>query len=195
MRDITRFDEIPFDSDRKMMTTLDRVERNGEIKNISYTKGAIDSVIVRCDRILDEDGIREITNEDVVRATQSADIMSSDALRVLALAYREGDTVPQEKDMVPQEKDMIFVGLGAMIDPPKEGVRETVDECHHAGIDVAMITGDHKITAFAIAKELDIATDISQSISGAEIDEMDSDEFKKNVLDYRVFARVSRRRQ
>ena len=169
MRDITRFDEIPFDSfdsDRKMMTTLDRVERNGEIKNISYTKGAIDSVIVRCDRILDEDGIREITNEDVVRATQSADIMSSDALRVLALAYREGDTVPQEKDM-------IFVGLGAMIDPPKEGVRETVDECHHAGIDVAMITGDHKITAFAIAKELDI------------------EEFKKNVLDYRVFARVS----
>ncbi|MBR6860848.1 MAG: cation-translocating P-type ATPase, partial [Acidaminococcaceae bacterium] len=184
MRDITRFDEIPFDSDRKMMTTLDRVERNGETKNISYTKGAIDSVIVRCDRILDEDGIREITNEDVVRATQSADIMSSDALRVLALAYREGDTVPQEKDM-------IFVGLGAMIDPPKEGVRETVDECHHAGIDVAMITGDHKITAFAIAKELDIATDISQSISGAEIDEMDPDEFKKNVLDYRVFARVS----
>ncbi len=184
MRDITRFDEIPFDSDRKMMTTLDRVERNGEIKNISYTKGAIDSVIVRCDRILDEDGIREITNEDVVRATQSADLMSSEALRVLALAYREGDTVPQEKDM-------IFVGLGAMIDPPKEGVRETVDECHHAGIDVAMITGDHKITAFAIAKELDIATDISQSISGAEIDEMDPDEFKKNVLDYRVFARVS----
>lgn len=184
MRDITRFDEIPFDSGRKMMTTLDRVERDGEIKNISYTKGAIDSVIVRCDRILDEDGIREITNEDVVLATQAADIMSSEALRVLALAYREGDSVPQEKDM-------IFVGLGAMIDPPKEGVKETVDECHHAGIDVAMITGDHKITAFAIAKELDIATDISQSISGAEIDEMDPEEFKKNVLDYRVFARVS----
>ena len=181
---ITRFDEIPFDSVRKMMTTLDRVERNGEVRNISYTKGAIDSVIVRCDRILDEDGVREITNEDVVRATQSADIMSSEALRVLALAYREGDTVPQEKDM-------IFVGLGAMIDPPKEGVKETVDECHHAGIDVAMITGDHKITAFAIAKELDIATDISQSISGAEIDEMDPEEFRKNVLDYRVFARVS----
>ena len=184
MRDITRFDEIPFDSGRKMMTTLDRVERNGQVRNISYTKGAIDSVIVRCDRILDEDGVREITNEDIVRATQSADVMSSEALRVLALAYREGDTVPQEKDM-------IFVGLGAMIDPPKEGVKETVDECHHAGIDVAMITGDHKITAFAIAKELDIATDISQSISGAEIDAMDPEEFRKNVLDYRVFARVS----
>ena len=184
MRDITRFDEIPFDSGRKMMTTLDRVERDGQVRNISYTKGAIDSVIVRCDRILDEDGVREITNEDIVRATQSADVMSSEALRVLALAYREGDTVPQEKNM-------IFVGLGAMIDPPKEGVKETVDECHHAGIDVAMITGDHKITAFAIAKELDIATDISQSISGAEIDEMDPEEFRKNVLDYRVFARVS----
>ena len=184
MSGITRFDEIPFDSVRKMMTTLDWVEKGGETRNISYTKGAIDSVIVRCNRILDENGIREITNEDVLQATQSADIMSSEALRVLALAYREGDTVPQEQDM-------IFVGLGAMIDPPKEGVKETVDECHHAGIDVAMITGDHKITAFAIAKELDIATDISQSISGAEIDEMDPEEFRKNVLNYRVFARVS----
>ena len=184
MSHINRFDEIPFDSDRKMMTTLGHVEHNGAVKNVSYTKGAIDSVIVRCDRILDENGIREITNEDVLLATRSAEKMSSEALRVLALAYREGD----EK---PQEEDMIFVGLAAMIDPPKEGVRETVEECHHAGIDVAMITGDHKITAFAIAKELDIATDISQSISGAEIDEMDPEEFRKNVLNYRVFARVS----
>ena len=184
MEGITRFDEIPFDSDRKMMTTLDRVEKNGTVTNTSYTKGAIDSVIVRCDRILDENGVRSITNEDVLLATKSAEKMSSEALRVLALAYREGD----EK---PQEKDMIFVGLAAMIDPPKEGVKETVDECHHAGIEVAMITGDHKITAFAIAKELDIATDASQSISGAEIDAMDPEEFRKNVLNYRVFARVS----
>ena len=181
MAGIERFDEIPFDSDRKMMTTLHHVKDG---KNTSFTKGAIDSVIVRCNRILDRNGVRDITNEDVLRATKSADKMSSEALRVLALAYREGD----EK---PQEADMIFVGLAAMIDPPKEGVKETVDECHHAGIDVAMITGDHKITAFAIAKELDIATDISQSISGAEIDAMDPEEFRKNVLNYRVFARVS----
>ena len=184
MSGIARFDEIPFDSDRKMMTTLSHVVKDGVTRNISYTKGAIDSVIVRCDRILDADGIRDITNEDVLLATKAAEKMSSEALRVLALAYREGD----EKA---QEKDMIFVGLGAMIDPPKPGVRETVDECHHAGIEVAMITGDHKITAFAIAKELNIATDISQSISGAEIDAMDPEEFRKNVLNYRVFARVS----
>ena len=184
MSGIARFDEIPFDSDRKMMTTLSHVVKDGVTRNISYTKGVIDSVIVRCDRILDADGIRDITNEDVLLATKAAEKMSSEALRVLALAYREGD----EKA---QEKDMIFVGLGAMIDPPKPGVRETVDECHHAGIEVAMITGDHKITAFAIAKELNIATDISQSISGAEIDAMDPEEFRKNVLNYRVFARVS----
>lgn len=184
MSGITRFDEIPFDSDRKMMTTLGHVVRDGVTTDVSYTKGAIDSVIVRCDRILDENGVREITNEDVLFATRSAEKMSSDALRVLALAYREGDEAPKEQDM-------IFVGLAAMIDPPKPGVRETVDECHHAGIEVAMITGDHKITAFAIAKELDIATDVSQSISGAEIDEMDPEEFRKNVLNYRVFARVS----
>lgn len=184
MSGIARFDEIPFDSDRKMMTTLSHVVKDGVRRNISYTKGAIDSVIVRCDRILDADGVRNITNEDVLLVTKAAEKMSSEALRVLALAYREGD----EKA---QEKDMIFVGLGAMIDPPKPGVRETVDECHHAGIEVAMITGDHKITAFAIAKELNIATDISQSISGAEIDAMDPEEFRKNVLNYRVFARVS----
>ena len=184
MSGIARFDEIPFDSDRKMMTTLSHVVKDGVRRNISYTKGAIDSVIVRCDRILDADGVRDITNEDVLLVTRAAEKMSSEALRVLALAYREGD----EKA---QEKDMIFVGLGAMIDPPKPGVRETVDECHHAGIEVAMITGDHKITAFAIAKELNIATDISQSISGAEIDAMDPEEFRKNVLNYRVFARVS----
>ena len=184
MSRITRFDEIPFDSDRKMMTTLGHIKDGKEVRDISYTKGAIDSVIVRCDRILDENGVRPITNEDVLRATKAADDMSAKALRVLALSYREGD-----KD--PQEKDMIFIGLAAMIDPPKEGVKETVDECHHAGIEVAMITGDHKITAFAIAKELNIATDISQSISGAEIDAMDPEEFKKNVLNYRVFARVS----
>lgn len=184
MSGITRFDEIPFDSDRKMMTTLSHVTRKGVTRDVSYTKGAVDSIIVRCDRILDTDGVRNITNEDVLLVTKAAEKMSSEALRVLALAYREGD----EK---PQEKDMIFAGLAAMIDPPKPGVRETVDECHHAGIDVAMITGDHKITAFAIAKELDIATDISQSISGAEIDAMDPEEFRKNVLNYRVFARVS----
>ncbi len=184
MSGITRFDEIPFDSDRKMMTTLDRIEKGGSSKNVSFTKGAIDSVIVRCDRILDENGVRGITNEDVLLATKAAEKMSSEALRVLALAYREGDDKPQEADM-------IFTGLAAMIDPPKPGVKETVDECHHAGIDVAMITGDHKITAFAIAKELDIATDISQAISGAEIDATDPEEFRKNVLKYRVFARVS----
>lgn len=184
MKGITRFDEMPFDSDRKMMTTLNYVETENGKQTVSYTKGAIDSIIVRCNRILDANGVRPIKNEDVLKATQSAEKMSSEALRVLALAYREGDQKPQEEDM-------IFVGLSAMIDPPKEGVKETVDECHHAGIEVAMITGDHKVTAFAIAKELDIAQDISQSISGAEIDEMDPEEFRKNVLNYRVFARVS----
>ena len=175
-----RIDEIPFDSDRKMMTTLHK--KDGQ--NISFTKGAIDSVIVRCDRILDKSGVRPITNKDIFYATSQAEKMSSDALRVLAMAYREDD----EK---PQEKDMIFLGLAAMIDPPKEGVKETIAECHQAGIDVAMITGDHKITAFAIAKELNIAQKLDMCISGAEIDEMDEEEFRKNILNYRVFARVS----
>ncbi|MBP3900812.1 MAG: cation-translocating P-type ATPase [Blautia sp.] len=180
MKKLNRFDEIPFDSDRKMMTVLCRAGSG----TVSYTKGAIDSVIARCDRILDHNGVRPITNSDVYNATRCAEDMSSRALRVLALAYREGD----EK---PQEADMIFAGLSAEIDPPKEGVRETVDECHGAGIDVAMITGDHKITAFAIAKELNIAESLDQCISGKEIDEYDPEQFKKDVLNFRVFARVS----
>ena len=184
MEGTTRFDELPFDSDRKMMTTLHTVCKGGKTENVSYTKGAIDSVITGCDRILDRGGVRPIENKDVYLATHAAERMSSKALRVLALAYREGD----EK---PQEKDMIFIGLAAMIDPPKEGVRETVDECHHAGIDVAMITGDHKITAFAIARELDIASDLKQCISGQEIDETPAEQFEQDVLNYRVFARVS----
>ncbi len=198
MGTLSRFDEIPFDSDRKMMTVLCSADsgafaalassegaggKDGKI-NLSFTKGAIDSVIAGCDRILDEKGVRPITNKDVYLATHSAEDMSSKALRVLALAYRDGDDKPQEKNM-------IFMGLAAMIDPPKEGVKETIEECHHAGIDVAMITGDHKITAFAIAKELKIAEDLSQCISGQEIDQTDPEEFKKKVMNYRVFARVS----
>lgn len=178
--DYKRFNEIPFDSDRKMMTTL---HHDGE-STISFTKGAIDSIIVRCDRILDKNGVRPITNNDVYLATSAAEKMSSNALRVLALAYREGDEEPKETNM-------IFVGLSAMIDPPKEGVKETIKECHDAGIEVAMITGDHKVTAFAIAKELNIVQNLSQCISGQEIDEMDKDEFAKNIMNYRVFARVS----
>lgn len=178
--EFVRIDEIPFDSDRKMMTTLHKTGNS----TISFTKGAIDSIIVRCNRIQDKQGVRPITNEDVFLVTSQAEQMSGNALRVLAMAYREGD----EK---PQEKDMIFLGLAAMIDPPKEGVKETIAECHGAGIDVVMITGDHKITAFAIAKELNIAQNISQCISGQEIDEMHDEEFKNNILNYRVFARVS----
>ncbi len=180
MSKLVRFDEMPFDSDRKMMTVLCREGEN----TVSYTKGAIDSIITRCDRILDHNQVRTITNQDVFDATHTAEDMSSRALRVLALAYREGDQKPQEEGL-------IFIGLSAEIDPPKEGVKETIAQCHGAGIDVAMITGDHKITAFAIAKELGIADSLEQCISGMEIDETDPEEFKKNVLNYRVFARVS----
>ena len=184
MEALPRIDELPFDSERKMMTTLHRIAEGGSAGSISYTKGAIDSVLGRCTHILGRDGVREITNEDVMLAVHRAEVMSGQALRVLALACRRDDEKPTEEGMT-------FMGLAAMIDPPKEGVRETVDECHGAGIDVAMITGDHKITAYAIAKDLNIAASKEQSISGQEIDAMDPEEFRRRVLNYRVFARVS----
>jgi Ca2+-transporting ATPase len=110
--------------------------------------------------------------------------MSSDALRVLVIAQKENNTSLEEKDLT-------FLGFVGMIDPAKEGVKETIEIAHNAGIDVVMITGDNKITAFAIAKELNICNDINQCMSGQEIDEIDDETFRKNILNYRVFARVS----
>lgn len=175
-----RIDEIPFDSSRKMMTTLNKTEKG----IISYTKGSIDIILEHCNAYQDEKGIHSLTLEKKNEILLASEKMSDDALRVLALAYRTNDYAPKEEDM-------IFLGFAGMIDPPKEGVKETIEQCHHAGIDVAMITGDHKNTAFAIAKELSIATDISECISGQEIDKMNINEFAMNILNYHVFARVS----
>lgn len=175
-----RIDEIPFDSNRKMMTTLHKVEN----KTISFTKGAIDSILPLSKKILINGKVEELTDKYKDNIINTAEEMAKNALRVLVIAMRENDDKPKEENL-------IFLGFVGMIDPPKPLVKETIKQAHDAGINVVMITGDHKVTAFAIAKDLDICQDPSGCLSGAEIDAMPEEEFNKNILKYNVFARVS----
>ena len=180
-----RVNEIPFDSDRKLMTTLN--EYND--KYYVFTKGAIDNILKICNKILINGEVKDFTDELKVQVLQSSNNMSDDALRVLALGYKVLENEHVEIDTL--EDNLIFVGLMGMIDPPREEVKGSIELSKKAGIRTIMITGDHKNTAVAIAKELGIAENISQAMSGSEIDTYSDDEFTKIVNNYRVFARVS----
>lgn len=176
-----RINEQPFDSVRKMMTTVHQGQ-NGRI--LSYTKGAMDNIIKKCTEILEEGEIRLFTGPDKERIEQAAASMAADALRVLALAIRTGNEDAQEEKLA-------FVGLVGMIDPPRPEAAAAVKIFKEASILTVMITGDHKDTAFAIAKELNIADHPSQCISGEELSVISQEELNRRVMDLRVFARVS----
>ncbi|MDU4737004.1 cation-translocating P-type ATPase [Clostridium sp.] len=180
-----RVNEIPFDSDRKLMTTVNTYDKGFNV----FTKGAIDSILKISNKILINGEIKDFTKEEKEKVLMASNLMSDDALRVLALGYKVIDTEHVAIDDL--EKDLIFVGLMGMIDPPREEVKGSIQVSKNAGIRTIMITGDHKNTAVAIAKELGIANDISEAISGSEIDTYSDEEFTKIVNNYRVFARVS----
>lgn len=175
-----RVDEVPFDSDRKLMTTVNATSEGRMV----FTKGAPDMLIEKCTRILDENGVREITDEDKNEIAETNSSFASDALRVLAYAYKPDDGSAYEKDL-------IFIGLTGMIDPPREEVKDAVAVCKKAGITPIMITGDHKDTAYAIARELHICDNANQVVTGAQLSEMSDEELAANVEKYRVYARVS----
>ena len=174
-----RVSELPFDSVRKMMSTQHTV---GDAK-ISFTKGALDSILKYSTQILDNGAERAITEEDVARIYAQNSAFSAKALRVLALAYSKADEL--------REEELVFVGLVAMIDPPRPEAAAAVHSFKGAGITTVMITGDHKETAFAIAKELGIAETPDQCVMGGEIDGMPLPELQKLCERVRVFARVS----
>lgn len=176
-----RIDELPFDSVRKMMSTKHQEDN----KVIVYTKGAIDSILTRTTKILIDGKERKITKEDFEKINEANKGFSNRALRVLALAYK---SINEEKI---NEEDLTFVGLVAMIDPPRLEAAPAVATFKKAGIVTIMITGDHKDTAFAIAKELGIASDISQCYTGKDVDALSEEELKELVKTARVFARVS----
>ena len=181
-----RFFEQPFDSERKRMTTVHRINE----KWISYTKGAVDEMLPLCTHILTSEGVRPITEADKENITKLCLSMSEDALRVLGFAMRTLTALPTDDDEN-VEFDMTFVGVTGMIDPPRKEVADSVRTCRQAGIRTIMITGDHKVTALAIAKELDIYREGDTVISGEDLDVMTDDELDDAVKTTTVFARVS----
>ncbi len=184
--DFPRVGEAPFDSMRKMMTTLHK----GPEGVVQYTKGAPDEILMRCTAILTEKGVEPMTeaHREAVRARNKG--MADNALRVLAAAYRVYDEVPADHTPEALEKEMIFLGLHGMIDPVRPEVKDAVTQCREAGIRAVMITGDHIDTAVAIARELGIITDASEAIMGVALDAMSDEELEKNIDRYSVYARV-----
>ena len=182
-----RVKEIPFDSDRKLMTTVNKVED----KYIVYTKGGIDELLERCSRYIINGEIKQNLSEYINEIEKNNENMAQDALRVLAMAYKELDREPTDEDLKTIENDLIFIGMVGMIDPPRDEVKIAVEKCKKAGIKTVMITGDHKVTAVAIAKELGILENESEAITGAQLEEMSQEELEKNVRNYSIYARVS----
>lgn len=179
-----RLSEKPFDSDRKLMSTLNVEAAGFRI----HTKGAIDNILNLSTTALLEGKIVPITDEIKASYLKITEEMSDSALRVLGVAFKDTDSIIEVDEF---EKDLTIIGIVGMIDPPRLEVKDSIKEAKSAGITPIMITGDHKNTAVAIAKELGIAESISQSLTGAEIDEIPDEEFANSINNYRVFARVS----
>ncbi|MDU8977213.1 MAG: HAD-IC family P-type ATPase, partial [Clostridium perfringens] len=171
-KEFKRIDEIPFDSDRKLMTTVNLVD---DKKARVFTKGALDSILSICNKISVNGKLVDFSKEYKAKVLENSNIMSDKALRVLAFAYKD---ISKENIVLDSlEKDLVFIGMVGMIDPPRLEVKDSIKLCKSAGITPVMITGDHKNTAFAIANELGIAEDISQAITGHEIDKFKEEEF------------------
>ena len=182
-----RIEEIPFDSDRKLMTTVHEV--NG--KYIVYTKGGVDELLRRCNSYILNGEVKTDLDEFKNSIAKNNEEMAKNALRVLAMAYKELDHKPSKEELETLESDLIYIGMVGMIDPPRLEVKDAVEKCKTAGIKPVMITGDHKITAIAIARELGILKNENEAITGLELEQMSDEDLIKNVRQYSVYARVS----
>ncbi len=184
---LPRVAEAPFDSMRKMMSTVHK-DCNG--KYIQYTKGAPDELLNKCTRMLTADGVVPLTGKLRLQILKENKKMASKALRVLGSAMKETSSLPDEISPESLEQNLTFIGLAGMIDPVRPEVKAAIEECRQAGIRPIMITGDHKDTAVAIAKELGLITDESQALTGAELSQMSEEEFETRIKTYSVYARV-----
>ena len=183
-----RVAEIPFDSERKRMTTVNRM--SDKITRINV-KGGLDEVLSVCDKIIIKGEIRPVTSEDTEQIHMSNEEMANSALRVLAMAYKDLPVAPQTVETGEIENGLIFIGLLGMIDPARPEVLDAVAKCNTAGIRPIMITGDHKSTALAIAREIGIYREGDVAITGAELEKLSEEEFNENVARYSVYARVA----
>lgn len=181
-----RVAEAPFDSMRKMMSTVH--SKDGAY--IQYTKGAPDEVLKCCTKILKDGKIRDITEADRTEILKKNKEYADRALRVLACSFKELSEIPADQSPEALEKDLVFCGLVGMIDPVRPEVKAAIEECRTAGIRPIMITGDHKDTATAIAMELGIIDSPDAAITGAQLNEISDEDFEKDVEKYSVYARV-----
>jgi Ca2+-transporting ATPase len=181
---LKRLDEFPFDSDRKLMSTVHEIDGQKQL----YTKGAPDQLLKLCSHYLIHGEIKPITEKFKKEVDLANTGMARNALRVLGFAFKEMSSYSNIKN---EETNLVFVGLVGIIDPPREEVKAAIKVCHKAGIRVVMITGDHKITATAIGKELGILNDPKNALSGEEIDQLSHEDFLEKVRVTNVFARVS----
>ena len=182
-----RVNEIPFDSNRKMMTTIHKLGNKYRI----ITKGAPDILLNKCTKIYRNESVSSLAQAEISKIKNDNLNMANKALRVIAVSFLDVDILPEKIDSETIEKDLVFVGLIGMIDPPREGVKEAVRDCRNAGIKTVMITGDHIYTAKAIAKELDILKAGDKAITGAELDKMTQTQLERDIKSYSVFARVT----
>ncbi len=184
-KEYPRLSEIPFDSDRKLMSTLHKID--GKIYMV--TKGALDILLRRTKYIYDENGIRPVTDEDIVKIENTNYELSSNGLRVLAFTFKNFSL---EKELTKEDEDeYTFLGLISMIDPPREESKIAVQNCLKAGIKPVMITGDHKVTAVAIAKEIGIYKEGDEALNGVELSGMTDEELHERIEKISVYARVS----
>ena len=182
-----RLAELAFDSDRKLMSTLHNLENVYTL----CTKGAMDSILARSTKIMTKYGVREITEDDKEKISAMNTQLSENGLRVLAFAIREFEGEDLPKITLEDEKDFIFIGLISMIDPPREESKKAVADAKSGGIRTIMITGDHKVTATAIAKQIGIFEDGDMALSGVELEQMSDEELDKILEKVSVYARVS----
>jgi Ca2+-transporting ATPase len=187
-KEFPRVAEIPFDSERKRMTTVNRLTDSGTRVNV---KGGLDEVLECCDKIIIHGQVRPITDDDRRKVREANESMANSALRVLAMAYKDLPEPPRHVEIGDLETGLIFIGLLGMIDPARPEVLEAIGKCNSAGIRPVMITGDHKSTALAIAREIGIFREGDLAITGVELSQLDEEDFTANVTKYSVYARVA----
>ncbi|MFA5337473.1 MAG: HAD-IC family P-type ATPase, partial [Candidatus Omnitrophota bacterium] len=186
-KEFTFFDEIPFDSDRKKMTII---RNSADGKRFAFVKGAPDILLNNCASVEENSSVRALSDGDREKILNVNNDLANSAMRVLAVAYKEVSPLEKiEADTI--ENNLIFAGLVAMIDPAREEVRRAMEECETAGIKTVMITGDHKNTAVAIAKDLGFFKEGSMALTGEELDKLSEDEFRNKIEKIPVYARVS----
>jgi Ca2+-transporting ATPase len=183
-----RVAEIPFDSGRKRMTTVNRM---GEKETRVNVKGGLDEVLSVCDKIVIMGEVRSMDKDDIVKIREANESMANSALRVLAMAYKDYHEAPQQVTIGQIENGLIFIGLLGMIDPARPEVADAVARCNAAGIRPVMITGDHKSTALAIAREIGIYREGDVAITGTELEKLSDEELEKSVHSFSVYARVA----